>query len=91
MKDQTPAKSEPAGPLVSAPAPVCRNDRGDASSLKSSVLYRNKSYMIHAGTVSPEEGNSLEGLRREWEEDERSCLSTSAGDAASGISVMAGG
>lgn len=89
--ERTPAKSEPAGPLVSVPAPVCRSARGDASSLKSSVLCRNESYMSYARAVSPEEGNSLKWLGREWGGDRRSCLSTSTGNAASGISVMAGG
>lgn len=87
-RTQTPAKSEPARPLVSAPAPACRSARGNASSLKTSVLLRNKSYMIHARAVSPEEGNSL---RRECGGDGRSCLSTSTVDAASGVSAMVGG
>lgn len=87
----TPAKSEPARLLVSAPALACCSSRGNASSLKTSVLLRNKDYMICARAVSPEEGNSLKWLRREWGGDGRSCLSTSTVDAASGISAMVGG
>jgi len=47
--------------------------------------------MIHARAVSPEEGNSLKHLRREWGGDERSCLSRCTVDAASGRSAMVGG
>lgn len=68
--------------------PQCQ---GRCQQLKSSVLCRNKSYMIHARAVSPEEGNSLKWPRGEWEGGRRSCLSTSTGDPASGVCVMAGG
>lgn len=76
---------------MSAPAPACRSARGNASSLKTSGLLQNKSYRIHVRAVSPEEGNSLKWVRREWGEDGRSCLSTSTVDAASGISALVGG
>lgn len=63
-RTQISAKSEPDRPLVSAPAHACCSARGNASSLKTSCLLRNKSEMICARAVSPEEGNSLKWLRR---------------------------
>lgn len=90
-RTQTLAKSELARSLVSASPPACRSARGNASSLKTSVLLRNRSYVFCARAVSPEEGNSLKWLRREWGGNGRSCLSTSTVDAASGVSAMVGG
>lgn len=90
-RTQTPAKLELARPLVSAPAPACHSARGNASSLKTSVLLKKESYVIRARAVSPEEGNSLKWLRRKWGGDGRTYQSTSTVDAASGVSAMVGG
>lgn len=76
---------------MSASAPASCSARGKADSLQAFVLLQNKSYSINIRVVSPQEGNSLKWLRREWGGDGRSCLSAAAVDAASGISAPVGG
>lgn len=76
---------------MSAPAPACCSARGKADSLQAFVLLQNKSYSINIRVVSPQEGNSLKWLRREWGRDGRSCLPAVAVHAASGISAPVGG